>query len=79
MPAPSLTEIGKLTSLGLIKHYQQHQAWYIQQGKVLVATMKSLVGNTKTISGSHYAFTQDEVGNMLYTWFMHKGFSLCIR
>jgi hypothetical protein len=70
MPAPSLTEYGKLSSLGLIAHYQQHQKWYIQQGKVLVAAAKHAVALTKTVSGSAYVFSQDEVAQILRLWLM---------
>jgi len=38
MPAPSLTEVGKLAGLGLLRHYQQKQVWYIQQGKLLMSS-----------------------------------------
>jgi hypothetical protein len=70
MPAPSLTELGKLSSWGLIRHYQQKQSWYIQQGKALVAGAKYGVSTTKTASGSVYVFSQDEVGQMLRLWLM---------
>lgn len=70
MPAPSLTEIGKLSSFGLITHYQRNQNWYVQQGKVLVATAKYVVSATKSNSGSSYVFSQDEVAGMLRIWLM---------
>lgn len=70
MPAPSLTEIGKLTGLGLLRHYQQKQSWYIQQGKLLVAAAKLGVSYTKTVSGASHVFSQDEVGQMLRLWLM---------
>lgn len=54
MPAPSLTEQGKLSSWGLIRHHQQKQSWYIQQGKALVTRAKFGVSTTKTTSGSVY-------------------------
>jgi hypothetical protein len=70
MPAPSLTEYGKLSSLGLIMHYQKHQNWYIQQGKVLIAAAKFAVGATKRASGSAHVFSQDEVAQILRIWLM---------
>lgn len=68
MPAPSLTEYGKLSSLGLIRHYQQNQSWYIQQGKVLVAVARFGVSSMKTSSGSAHVFSQDEVADILGLW-----------
>jgi hypothetical protein len=70
MPAPSLTEVGKLSSLGLLRHYRQKQSWYIQQGKVLVAAARIGVNSTKSASGAAHVFTQDEVAQMLRLWFM---------
>ena len=70
MPALSLTEYGKLASWGLIRHYQQKQSWYIQQGKALVSGAKFGVSATKTASGSAYVFSPDEVGQMLRLWLM---------
>jgi hypothetical protein len=70
MPALSLTEQGKLSAWGLIRHYQQNKPWYIQQAKILVTGAKYGVGVTKTVSGSSYVFNQDEVGEMLYLWLM---------
>jgi hypothetical protein len=70
MPAPSLTEYGKLSSLGLIMHYQKHQNWYIQQGKVLIAAAKFAVAATKRASGSAHVFSQDEVAQILRIWLM---------
>jgi|SRR6516162_8963147 hypothetical protein len=68
MPVPSPAEIGKLSGLGLLRHYQQKQSWYIQQGKLLVAGAKFGVSATKTTSGAAYVFSQDEVANMLRLW-----------
>jgi len=68
MPALSLTERGKLSAWGLIRHYQQNQGWYVQQAKLLVAGAKFGVSATKTASGSAYVFNQDEVGQMLRLW-----------
>jgi hypothetical protein len=68
MPAPSLTEYGKLPSLGLIRHYQRHQSWYVQQGRLLVSGAKFGVSATKTASGSAYVFSPDEVAQMLRGW-----------
>ena len=59
MPALRLTEYGKLSSWGLIRHYQQKQSWYIQQGKALVAGAKFGVSAAKTVSGSVYVFSQE--------------------
>ena len=70
MPVPSPAEIGKLSGLGLLRHYQQKQSWYIQQGKLLVAGAKFGVSATKTTSGAAYVFSQDEVANMLRLWLM---------
>jgi hypothetical protein len=70
MPAPSLTEYGKLLSLGLIAHYQRNQTWYIQQGKILVAAAKFGVSATKVASAAAHVFNQDEVGQMLRLWLM---------
>jgi hypothetical protein len=71
MPAPSLTEMGKLSSLGLIRHYQTRQHWYIQQGKVLVASARLGVRTiTKTNSGGAHVFSQDEVAQLLRVWFI---------
>jgi hypothetical protein len=69
MPAPSLTELGKLAAWGLIRHYQLNPSWYVQQGKLLVAGAKYGVQATKTASGSVYVFSQEEVGGMLRMWF----------
>jgi len=68
MPAPSLTEVGKLAGLGLLRHYQQKQVWYIQQGKLLVAAARFGVSATKTASGAAHVFSQDEVAHMLRLW-----------
>ena len=68
MSAPSPTEIGKLSGLGLLRHYQRKQSWYIQQGKLLVAGAKFGVSATKTTSGAAYVFSQDEVASMLRLW-----------
>jgi hypothetical protein len=68
MPAPSFTELGKLSSLGLLRHYQQKQSWYIQQGKVLVAAARMGVIYTKVASGAAHVFTEDEVSHMLRLW-----------
>ena len=68
MPAPSLTELGKLSSLGLLRHYQQKKSWYIQQGKLLVAAARIGVSSTKVASGAAHVFTQDEVAQMLRIW-----------
>jgi hypothetical protein len=68
MPAPSLTEIGKLSSLGLLRHYQRNQNWYVQQGKGLVAAVRFAVSATKTTSGSAHVLSQDEVAQMLRIW-----------
>jgi hypothetical protein len=68
MPAPSLTELGKLSSLGLLRHYQQKQSWYIQQGKLLVGAARIGVSSTKIASGSVHVFSQDEVAQMLRLW-----------
>jgi hypothetical protein len=68
MPAPSFTELGKLSSLGLLRHYQQKQSWYIQQGKVLVAAARMGVSYTKVASGAAHVFTEDEVSQMLRLW-----------
>jgi hypothetical protein len=70
MPAPSLTEYGKLSSLGLITHYQRNQNWYIQQGRILVTNAKFAVGATKIATGSAHVFSQDEVAMMLRLWLM---------
>src|SRR5467141_2869181 len=70
MPSLSWTELGKLSSLGLIKHYQQKQSWYIQQAKLLVAAAKFGVSATKTASGAAHVFSQDEVAQMLRLWLM---------
>ena len=69
MPAPSLTEIGKLSILGLIRHYQARQHWYVQQGKVLLASARVGVSTlTNTNSGAVHVFSQDEVALMLRVW-----------
>jgi hypothetical protein len=68
MPAPSPTEFGKLSNLGLIRHYQRHQSWYIQQGRLLVAGAKFGVSATKIAAGSAYVFSEDEVAQMLRGW-----------
>lgn len=68
MPAPSLTELGKLSSLGLLRHYQQKQSWYIQQSWILVAAARFGVSATKPASGAVYVFSQDEVAGMLRLW-----------
>jgi hypothetical protein len=70
MPAPSLTEYGKLSSLGLITHYQRNQNWYIQQGRILVTNSKFAVSATKIATGSAHVFSQDEVAMMLRLWLM---------
>ena len=68
MPAASLTEVGKLAGLGLLRHYQQKQVWYIQQGKLLMAQATLAVSYTKTTSGAAHVFSQDEVAQMLRLW-----------
>jgi hypothetical protein len=68
MPAPNLTEYGKLSSLGLIRHYQQNQSWYIQQGKVFVAAARFGASATNPASGSAHVFSHDEVASILRLW-----------
>lgn len=68
MPDLSLAERGKLSSLGLIRHYQQHQNWYIQQGRLLVAAAKFGVSATKTASGAAHVFSHDEVAQIFRLW-----------
>ena len=71
MPAPSLTELAKLMNLGLMKHYQIHQKWYIQQARVLVANARFAVTvASKASSGIFHTFTPDEVAVMLRAWLM---------
>lgn len=69
MPAPSLTEYGKLQSLGLITHYKYYRRWYVQQGQVIITNARYAisVASKPSLAGVH-TFTPDEVAVMLRTW-----------
>lgn len=70
MPAPSITEYGKLSALSLIRHYQIHRQWYVQQARVLVANARTAISiaseNNQTTSIP--VFNPDDVGLMLRVW-----------